>query len=148
MYADTDGQQFALYHAERATGFFEAPTLGSPYEAKKIVSGLNLGRRVDIVFGEHGRYDGCYHSPTRAQWDSRYGGHIDLTPSGRTVCVLLHEVAHYLVTDQYFGNLYEIEAHGRQFAWHYVYLVYKVLGRGYATSLADMFVSYNVKGQR
>lgn len=146
MYADTDGQRFALYHAERATGFFEAHTLGSPYEAKKIVSGLNI-RGLDVVFGEHSRYDGCYYAPTRDQWYKGWRGHVDLTPTGRTICVLLHELAHCLVTEGYYGNV-EIERHGAEFAWHYVYLVYKVLGRGYATSLADMFVSYNVKGQR
>ena len=146
MYASTDSQQYAVYNAERSIGLFRAPPLGSIGEAKNILSQLNI-RGLDIVFGEHDRYDGCYHSPTLGQWRKGWRGHIDLTPTGRTVCILLHELAHYVTTEGYFGNT-DIEAHGPQFTWNYVRLVGWLFGKNNAITLAEAFVKHGVKGYR
>lgn len=148
MFHGEDSQQYRLYNAERATSLFAAYPLVSPREAKKIVSELNPGREIGVVFTRQGEYDACYFSPSYEGWKrGRDGGHIAMTPSGRTVCVLLHELAHYFTLKDYFGNQ-EIESHGPEMAWRYVKLVWAVLGKNQAITLADAFVKHKVRGMR
>ena len=74
-------------------------------------------------------------------------GHVDLSPTGRTVYVLLHELAHYFTLKDYFGN-HEIETHGPQFAWRYIRLIWAVFGKNHAITLANAFAKNCVKGSK
>ena len=142
-------QTQALYDAERSLSLFYEHPLCSPQEAKNIAHSLKLERRVDIVFGRTTEYDGCFFAPTYEEWTtSNNGGHIVLSATGRRVCVLLHELAHHYVLQDYFSDRMTIHQHGPQFAWRYVKLVWAVFGKHHAITLANAFVKHGVKGHQ
>jgi len=149
-----DDQANGLYRAERSTAAFTMRPLETPGEAHRLVNGYRTTswwnaryktkHTLGIIFTEEWEtkgYDAAFHYPTVDQWQAGWGGHIDMTPNGRTLGILLHELAHF-VTYTECDELHQ--EHGWQFVRNYTHLVWCVMGKVRAEELAHAFKNNGV----
>lgn len=144
-----------LYNAERDTSVFYARPLESPQETHRIVCHLretpewkarySTQRKLGLIFTETPKeYDACFFFPTLIQWKQGWGGHIDMTPTGRTLGVLAHELSHFVIAERVLNGEDTGEPHGWQFARTYLHMVWILMGKSRAEELAHAFVKHGV----
>lgn len=90
--------------------------------------------RVPTVKRAHGKRNGACFDP--AEWA------IELNNATQTKNVVLHELAHALVRP---SSKRDIQAHGREFAECYLWLVRCFIGRAWAEQLEASFKIHRVK---